>query len=285
MQVKESMAEARSVDVAGASIRVRDTGGPGQAVLFTHGIGGSLELWNRQFETPAEGFRMIAWDMPGHGLSDTTPDSTDLNGIARTAWTLLDTLGVQQALLVGNSLGGAVSLRMAGQAPQRASALLLAAAATLGRETVLPFRLMTLPGLGELMTKPGPMAVKQQVKAIVHRPKAITPEVLAAIERNVMRTGGAAHFLALLRQITRLGGQSAEIVRQSEQLLQGLRVPVTIVHGQQDAVLPVAHSQRAHQAVAGSVLALLPDCGHTPQLEQPQQFNRLLRELVVRPGA
>jgi pimeloyl-ACP methyl ester carboxylesterase len=189
---------------------------------------------------------------------------------------------VKRALLVGNSLGGAVSLRMAAQAPQRTRGLLLAAAATLGRETLLPFRLMTLPGLGELMTKHGPLAVRQQVKAIVHRPESITPDVLAAIERNVMRPGGAAHFLALLRKLTTLGGQTPEVLRRTEQQLQALRMPVTFVHGQRDAVLPAAHSQRAHQALAGSVLSVLQDCGHTPQLEQPQHFRRLLGELAER---
>jgi len=285
MQVLESFADTRIVDVGGASIRVRDSGGSGPALLLTHGIGGSLELWNRQFELRDPSWRMLAWDMPAHGLSGASPDGLDLDGIARTAWRLLDVLDVKRALLVGNSLGGAVSLRMAAQAPQRTRGLLMAAAATMGRETVLPFRLMTLPGLGELMTKPGPMAVKQQVRAIVHRPESITPDVLAAIERNVMRPGGAAHFLALLRKLTTLGGQAPEVVRRTEQQLQALRVPVTWVHGQQDAVLPVLHTQRAHQAVAGSVLEVLPDCGHTPQLEKPQDFGRLLAALLARrPG-
>lgn len=284
MLIKESIFEPRHVDVAGVSLRVRDTGGPGPAVLLTHGIGGSLELWNRQFETHDGALRLIAWDMPSHGLSGAAPEDTDLDGIARTAWKLLDALGVQHALLAGNSLGGAVSLRMAAQAPQRVRALMMVAAATLGREVLLPFRLMTLPGLGELMSKPGPMAIQHQVKSIVQRPEAITPDVLAAIERNVMRKGGAAHFLALLRKLTTLGGQASEIVRRSEQQLQALRVPVSFVHGQHDAVLPAAHSQRAHQALAGSVLAVLPDCGHTPQLEQPKHFHQLLGELAGRLG-
>ena len=271
-----------TLDVAGLTLRIRDSGGAGLPVLLTHGIGGSLELWNRQFETADPTLRLIAWDLPGHGLSGSGPDDSDLDAMARRGWQLLDALGVGGALLVGNSLGGAVSLRMAGQAPHRAQGLLLAAAATLGRDTVLPFRLMTLPGLGTLMSRPGPMAVQQQIRAIVHRPQAITAEVREAIIRNVMRPGAADRFLALLRRLTDLGGQRAAFCQQSQALLRGLRVPVVLVHGAQDSVLPVAHSRQAQAAVAGAQLEVLADCGHTPQLEQPAAFQRLLSTLAGR---
>lgn len=280
MPVTDRIASARQVVLGAVSIRVRDSGGDGLPVLLTHGIGGSLELWNRQFETDSPALRLIAWDMPSHGLSDAAPDDTDLDGIARTAWQLLDALGIEDAMLVGNSLGAAVSLRMAAQSPQRTRALLLAAAATLGRETMLPFRLMSLPVLGELMNKPGAMAVKQQIQAIVRRPESVTPEVRAAIERNVVRPGGAAHFLALLRTLTGFGGQKPEGVQRSRQILRALQAPTILLHGEQDAVLPVAHSRGACALVAGAELVLLPDCGHTPQLEQAPAFNAALQGLA-----
>jgi len=270
------------VQIGPVTLRCRDSGGDGLPVLLTHGIGGSLELWNRQFDAPLPGLRLLAWDMPGHGLSSAAPGDTDLAAIARLAWQLLDALGVPTALLVGNSLGGAVSLRMAGQAPGRVSGLLLAAAATLGRETLMPFRLMTLPGLGEAMNQPGPAGVRRQVQAIVQRPDAVTPEVLAAIERNVARPGASAHFLALLRSITSLGGQKAAVWQHSHQLLRAVRAPVVLLHGAQDRVLPPAHSRQAATLVPGAELVLWPDCGHTPQLEQPEDFNRLLARLAAR---
>lgn len=270
------------MQIGPVTLRCRDSGGDGLPVLLTHGIGGSLELWNRQFDAPLPGLRLLAWDMPGHGLSSAAPGDTDLAAIARLAWQLLDALGVPTALLVGNSLGGAVSLRMAGQAPGRVSGLLLAAAATLGRETLMPFRLMTLPGLGEAMNQPGPAGVRRQVQAIVQRPDAVTPEVLAAIERNVARPGASAHFLALLRSITSLGGQKTAVWQHSHQLLRAVRAPVVLLHGAQDRVLPPAHSRQAATLVPGAELVLWPDCGHTPQLEQPEDFNRLLARLAAR---
>jgi pimeloyl-ACP methyl ester carboxylesterase len=277
-----AQAETRRIDVDGIGIRCRDTGGTGMPVLLSHGIGGSLELWSRQFENADPALRLIAWDMPSHGLSDAAPDGADLDGIARRAWRLLDALGLQQAVLAGNSLGGAVSLRMAASAPERVRGLLLVAAATLGPETMLPFRLMTLPVLGTLMTRPGPMAVQQQLKAIVLRPESVPPEVLAAIERNVMRPDGAAHFLDLLRSINTFAGMKREVWMRSHAILQTLRMPVALLHGEQDVVLPVAHSRQAQALLQGSVLTVLPGCGHTPQLEQAAALQQALDGLLLR---
>lgn len=266
------------VSIHGVRVRYRDSGGAGPAVLMTHGIGESLEFWHRQFDDLGQSLRLIAWDMPGHGLSDESADAMSLEGQAGVAWQLLDALGVEQVHLVGNSLGAAMSLRMADQVPGRVSSLLLANSAALGAEVFGPFKLMVLPLLGELMNKPGPMAVTQQIKAIVLKPEAITPVVRAAIERNIHRPGAVAHFLRQLRAMTTLRGQRPAVWMYSHQILSGLAIPVRIVHGEQDVVLPISHSVTAHGLCEGSELVRLEDCGHTPQLEQPEVFNALLRK-------
>lgn len=273
----------RFAHIDGTRVRYRDSGGDGPAVLMTHGIGESLEFWHRQMETLGSSLRLIAWDLPGHGLSDERTDAMDLEGQAAVAWKLLDQLGVERVHLVGNSLGAAMSLRMAAQAPGRVGSLLLANSAALGSEVFGAFRLMTLPLLGGLMNRPGPTAVAQQIKAIVRSPEAITPEVRAAIERNVHRPGGGRHFLALLRGLTSLRGQHARVWQRTHDILRQLPgLPVLFVHGEHDVVLPVDHSRRAHAIARGSELVVLDDCGHTPQLEKPELFNGLLQGLAAR---
>lgn len=268
--------------IDGTRLRYRDSGGVGPAVLMTHGIAESLEFWHRQFDVLGQSLRLIAWDLPGHGLSEERADAMSLEGQAAVAWRLLDHLGVDRVHLVGNSLGAAMSLRMASQVPARAASLLLANSAALGTEVFGAFRLMTLPLLGELMNKPGPTAVAQQIKAIVHRPEAITPEVRAAIERNVHRPGGGRHFLALLRGLTSLLGQHQRVWQRSHDILRQLSgLPVLIVHGEHDVVLPVEHSRRAHSITNGSKLVEFKNCGHTPQLEMASDFNELLLHLCL----
>jgi pimeloyl-ACP methyl ester carboxylesterase len=249
-------------------------------VLLTHGIGESLEFWHPQIDALGRTMRLVAWDMPGHGESDIPAAVMDLQTLARSAWLLLDRLGIEAAHLVGNSLGAAVSLRMADQNAARVQSLLLANSATLGPDVFGAFKVMTLPLLGELMNKPSAKGVEMQIKAIVHRAQAITPRVRSAIERNIHRPGGAAYFLATLRLMTGLRGQRQEVWQASHQMLSRLKAPTLILHGRQDVVLPVKHSEQAHALVPGSELEVWNDCGHTPQLEKPQQFNRLLARMV-----
>jgi pimeloyl-ACP methyl ester carboxylesterase len=270
-----------SVSVDGVKVRYRDSGGSGPPVLLMHGIGGSLELWASQFVEANAGLRLMALDLPGHGLSDWGHPPDAPSQFARFVWRFADVLGLTDVHLVGNSMGGAIGLQMLAQQPARVKSMLLAAAATLGRDAPLPFRLMTLPGLGPLMSRASPMAVQQQIQAIFGPSFQVSAELRKTIERNVMRPGAQAAFLATLRQITDLGGQRADLVSEGQAALRMARVPVLLLHGRQDRVIPLAHSENAQRLAPGAQALWVDDCGHTPQLERPDVFNTALRLLVA----
>lgn len=270
------------ISVDGIQVRYRDSGGPGPAVLLLHGIGGSLELWVAQFVEANQGLRLIALDLPGHGLSDFGHQPYAPKTFADFVWQFADALGLDSVHLVGNSMGGAICLQMLARQPARVQTLLLAAAANLGRDGPLPFRLMTLPLLGTLMSRAGPMAVTQQLQAIFHPSFLVPDELRNTVQRNVMRPGAQAAFLATLRQMSDLGGQRADLVNEAQAALCSATQPVLLLHGRQDRVIPFAHSQSAQQLAPASRLQLVDDCGHTLQLEQPAVFNAALQDLVAR---
>lgn len=271
------------VNVDGVMVRYRDSGGWSSiapTVLLMHGIGGSLELWSGQFVPTLAGLRLIALDLPGHGQSDFGDQPCFIKKFASFVWRFADALGLERVHLAGNSMGAAIGLQMLALQPLRTRSLLLAAAATLGREAPIPFRLMTLPLLGPLMTSPGAMAVKQQLAAIFHPDYAIPADIRSTVERNVMRPGAQAAFLATLRELTDLGGQRATLVADAHAALRAANVPVLLLHGRQDRVIPVAHSENAHRLAPRTQLQIIGDCGHTPQLEQAAVFNLALGNLV-----
>jgi pimeloyl-ACP methyl ester carboxylesterase len=171
---------------------------------------------------------------------------------------------------------------MAGEQPDRAIKLGLLNAATLGQETVMPFRLMTLPVLGEIMTRPGKISIEQQINGIFYQSDDISERTREIITRNVMRPGASKAFLTVLRNMTTLGGQTQSLVARSLDILSNTQLPVLFIHGRQDAVLPLIHSEQAHQRTTHSSLLILEECGHTPQLEQPQAVATALQELVFR---
>jgi 2-hydroxy-6-oxonona-2,4-dienedioate hydrolase len=272
----------RFATIDGVRIRYRDSGGPGLPVLLSHGIGGSLELWDRQFDGSLSSLRLIAWDAPNHGLSDLTHRTEDFDSYAAWALKLSDALGLEAFIAAGNSMGAAVSLRLAGLAPDRVAGLVLANAAALGPEVTPVFRLFSLPLLGELMNRPSDKGVDLQIKSIVRDPACISADLRDVIRRNTFRPGGTKAFLATLRRMTGVGGQRKTGWQKSHALLAGLTCPALIVHGRHDAVLPARHSEMAARRTPGAQLMILEDCGHTPQVEAPQIFNKAMAEFAAR---
>lgn len=269
----------RTVVVDGVKLRYVDTGGEGIPLFFCSGIGGSLELWSRQLEALAGSHRLIAWDYPGHGLSDMGRQPYDPDSYAACALSVLDALGLERVIVVGNSLGGTIALRLSGLAPERIAGLVLVAPAMLGPEVFLPFRIMSLPLLGELMAKPGKSSVERQLAALFHDPAVVTDDLRAIVWRNAHKPSAAKALLATLRRTTSLDGVHEAVWRKSLRLLAMTACPVLLVHGKQDVVLPFQRSEQTPLPEGGQ-LVLLDACGHTPQFEQSEQFNVLLEEFV-----
>ena len=143
----------------GCKIRYRDTGCAGMPVLFSHGITGSLEFWEPQHVAALSHLRLISWDFPNHGLSDLSGKPEDFDSYADWALDFVQALQLDNFIAVGNSMGAAMSLRLAELAPSRVAGLVMANSAALGREVTPIFRLFSLPFLSELLNKPSEKAL------------------------------------------------------------------------------------------------------------------------------
>ncbi|GGN28153.1 MULTISPECIES: alpha/beta fold hydrolase [Marinomonas] len=267
--------------VQGYTIRYRDTGGEKPVLLLTHGIGSSLETWEAQADALADHLRVISWDLPGHGLSDIPHDAFGIETYARFAWYFLDALKIDQTIVGGNSMGGGISVHMMNAYPERVTHAVLLNAAGLGKDSPLPFRLMSLPILGDLMSKPGKMAIDNQIKAIFYNQEEVTDKSKAIIARNVMREGAQAAFVATLKEITTIFGQRKSLYSKTLAILSATKKPVLFIHGRHDVVIPLAHSQHAQAMTPASKLIILEECGHTPQLEKPVEVNKRLTEFLL----
>jgi pimeloyl-ACP methyl ester carboxylesterase len=268
------------IEVAGCRTRFRDSGGTGVVTLFIGGIGASLETWTAQEVLAGADLRVVTVDLPGHGLSAMGDQPYDPEKFAVFGWQFLDAIGVREAVLVGNSMGGGVAILMAAVQPQRALKLLIADAATMGRFSPMPFRLMTLPGLGALMTKPSKAGVEQQLKALFYDPATVTDEIRAIVTRNVMSEGRQKAFRSTLCLMTDIGGQRQSVIDRTFAALRSLAMPIVFLHGRQDAVLPLQHSVEAQKMTKNARLVVLENCGHTPQIEKPTEFNAELIQLL-----
>jgi pimeloyl-ACP methyl ester carboxylesterase len=174
------------VDVRGSRIRFHETGDPAAPpVVLLHGIGRSLEDWSLQHERFDDSFRVISVDMPGFGLSQRLPAPTTLPVLADGVWATLDALGERRPVhLMGNSLGGAVSMTMLAAAPDRVATLTLVNSAGFGKEVTWALRILAVPGLGRQMLRHIDKRTAPRVERTLFRDRAlVTPERVAkAIE-------------------------------------------------------------------------------------------------------
>lgn len=254
--------------------------GQGPAVLFTHGVGASLETWDQLESGLNTKFQTISWDYPGHGLSDHLPMPYTPDAFAELAWQLLDFLNIESVYLVGNSFGGAVSLRMLNERPAQIKGAALLNAAALGYDNPIPFRLSKVPLISSLLFKANEMAITNQIKSIFYKPEDISEEVKTLIRRNVMRPGNQKGFLKAVQALATLSGQNSKLVEKSYTILRETKLPLLIVHGRQDAVIPVSHSEHAHSISSNSTLLTLEECGHTPQIEKPKELTSALLKFI-----
>lgn len=272
MEVKTETLHGRTVSYAEA--------GAGPVLLLIHGMGGSSENWQAVIEPLAREHTVIVPDLPGHGQSAPGGGDYSVGGLAAGLRDLLLVLGHERATLVGHSLGGGVAMQFTYQFPEIVERLVLVSSGGLGPEVSLLLRAAALPGAGTFIAATAP--VVQRLGAGLrrverHGPSTDITEVvhgyglLAGHERR-------AAFLATVRSVIGIGGQRVSAV---DRLYLAEAVPVLIVWGARDRLVPVHHGEQAHRDIPGSRLEVFEKAGHLPQLEEPDRFVAVLEQFLA----
>ena len=270
-----------TIEVAGRRVRAASLG-TGDPVVLLHGLGGYLEEWTEAQAALAEDFAVHALDLPGFGRSDPL-DRPDLPGLAHHVLAALDALGIAEPVhLVGNSLGGAIAMRIAVEAPHRVATAVLADSAGFGRQVSAGLRLLGVPGLGPaLLRAPSRRRARMQLRAQFHDPALATEARVALKAEHARREGAAEAFAAVAGNFGSWRG-----VRRSwrRQLLRGfaqLQLPTLITWGTHDRILPATQLVAAARALPHARTHLFPETGHMPQVERTEEFTALVREFIT----
>jgi pimeloyl-ACP methyl ester carboxylesterase len=180
------------------------------------------------------------------------------------------------------TLGGRIAMQLAYQFPELAERLVLVSSGGLGPEVSLVLRAAALPGSELWITATARTAswagaaVGRGLAKVGLRP---TPDV-AEVARgyaSLVDPGRRAAFLATLRSVINVGGQRIDA---SDRLYLAVGIPVLIVWGARDPIIPVSHGERAHEAIAGSRLEIFDGVAHIPQLEVPARFVAVLERFL-----
>ncbi len=272
-----SSVAARSVTLHGREVAFAEAGS-GPVLLLIHGMAGARENWDAVIEPLARDHTVIAPDLPGHGESEPGGGDYSLGALAAVLRDLLVALGHERATLVGHSLGGGIAMQFSYQFPEMVERLVLVSSGGLGREVNPVLRAAALPG-AELFiaATAGPgraigSALARGLGMLGFRANADVAEVARGYASLADRERRAA-FLGTVRAVIGAGGQS---VHAGDRLYLAQAVPVLIIWGRRDSIIPVGHGESAHEAIPGSHVEVFERVGHMPQIEAPAKFVDVL---------
>lgn len=270
----------QQVSVEGRSVRYRDEG-EGTPVVMAHGIGRSLEDWMEQHELlHGRGFRLISVDLPGFGETEPLSEKYSLEVLGRFLGSFLTEIGVDEpAHLVGNSLGGAVSMQFAVQSPRRVRSLALVDSAGFGREVALPVRLMSIRPLGRLLrSNPSPASARQLELSLFHDPAMVTDERVNLGFRYAVQPHATRVFLDTAAALGSIRGAHPGWRRELIGALAAQGTPTLVVWGDKDTIFPFAHLASANRLLPHARTLRFHDAGHMPQIEKSEEFAEAITD-------
>lgn len=275
------------VDVDGL-LHVADYGGTGAPIVCVHGLGGSHVNWMTAAPGLARFGHVTAPDLPGFGLSPAPPGGASFDSLRDSLDHYLRTLG-GPVTLIGNSMGGTLSMVQAALAPETVSRLVLVspAAPFLPEERPDPlvaawFAAYLAPGLGRLLvsgrrTFVDPATVSRWVLELcAARPSRLTPDILARhieiAEQRQHLAGIDVAFLRAVRTLLAFVGRR----RAFESLVAAVAAPTLVIHGEEDRLVPAVAARRLGALRPDWQVEILADVGHIAMLEVPVTFTELV---------
>lgn len=255
-------------DINGQSIHYEDTGGNGEAIVFSHGFFMSGGMFEPQVQALKDRYRCITWDERGHGETVTSPDPFTYWDSADDLFGLLDHLGIEKAVLAGMSQGGFLSIRAALARPERVNALILI------DSQPGPENPDTLEGYNQLIaawTAPGgpPQEVVDTVSAIILGAGFDDPRWMeAARNMEPVTVNQIYETLTTRDDVTPRLGE--------------ITIPVLVLHGDQDAAISVDVARAYVTQLPNGELVEVEGAGHAANLTHPEPTNAAIEAFLAR---
>jgi pimeloyl-ACP methyl ester carboxylesterase len=274
-QPPEKLADPDSlfIEVDDLTVHCKLAGGGERSVVLLHGFGASLFSWREVATELSKNSTVLAFDRVGFGLTERPlpGDWTGANPYAPEAQVnltvaLMDELGIERAVLVGHSAGGTIATFMALEVPERVEALVLVDPAIYQGGHGLPSFLGRMPPIRRILrlfVRSIGSWGRNLLNRSWHDPSKITPEIMEGYERPLR----VENWDIALLEFT-LASRNLKLPKR----IGSLDLPVLVVTGDDDRIVPTEDSLRLAEEIPFSLIAVIPECGHLPQEERPEAF-------------
>lgn len=263
-------ARGKFVDLGGRRTHYIEKG-EGEPVILLHGFFFDSYLWAENIDALARHFKVYALDLWGWGFSTREPLDYGYPLYAEQVLRFMDSLGIERASLVGQSMGAGTAIRFCVQHRERVNKLLLVDAAGLPNPLPLMARFCNLPRVGELF-----MGVKSDLfrktglrQAFIHDASLITDDFFENATLGHKIANSTEVYMATLRK------QFFDTLSDEIDRLAQMDVPVLLVWGGEDKAVPLERGEEMHRRLKGSRLEVLDHAAHVPNFERAQEFNQL----------
>jgi len=246
-------------------IRYTERSGEGTPVLLIHGFGGDLDNWLFNIDALSETAPAFALDLPGHGQSVKPAEAADLDLMVSAIVQLMDHLNIEQAHLVGHSMGGLIAGQTAISYPNRVASVSLICSAGLGAEINDDY----IDGFVGAQSR---KELKPKLKYLFADQGLVSRSMVDDLLKY-KRLDGVQSFLE------RLKANLFDNGKQAVSLIDGLKkidCPKQIIWGEEDAIIPQSHAN----AIDGATVTVVSGAGHMVQMEESSQVNELIKEIL-----
>lgn len=257
------------VSVEGLNIHYRQAGS-GPPLLFLHGLGSNSESWKHQLNGLSDAFTVIAWDTPGYGQSDDPDEEIHFfEEFAEVLKKFVEQLKIEPFYLLGHSMGSTMALAFYNKYPQSIRKLILADATRGGAAKDGDQNQVKLQNRLRSIETQTPLEIAE-----ARSKNLLGPDASEEVKEEAKR---------IYAQIRPVGYRSVSYSlyhADQSHVLEKIRVPTLIICGEMDQITPVSESEVIHQNIPGSKLVIIPRTGHLCYQEEPELFNRHVREFL-----